>query len=104
VIGAVHSICRFPVKSMLRERLETAAVTPGGVLGDRSYALIDHETQKVVTGTRSTTSATDASQLTRPPSRHPGTKRADTTLITADRARRALGRKRRGCLALAVAT
>jgi hypothetical protein len=33
---------------MLRERLETAAVIPGGVLGDRSYALIDHETQKVV--------------------------------------------------------
>src|SRR5207249_8780192 len=39
---------RFPVKSMLGERLERADFTARGLVGDRAYALIDAETGKVV--------------------------------------------------------
>jgi uncharacterized protein len=46
-VGGVHSLWRFPVKSMLGEELESAEVTEGGVLGDRSYAIVDRETGKV---------------------------------------------------------
>jgi uncharacterized protein YcbX len=44
--GRVVAIWRYPVKSMMGEELNGVAVTPGGVLGDRRYALIDVETGK----------------------------------------------------------
>jgi uncharacterized protein len=44
----VSTLWRYPVKSMMGEELNGAHVTMGGVLGDRSYALIDTETNKVV--------------------------------------------------------
>lgn len=47
-MGRVAEVWRFPVKSMLGERLERMEVTTAGVAGDRSWALIDAEDGKVV--------------------------------------------------------
>ncbi len=46
-IGKVVSIWRYLVKSMLGEELNSSYVTDRGLLGDRVYALIDHQTGKV---------------------------------------------------------
>jgi uncharacterized protein YcbX len=48
LVGRVQSIRRYPVKSMLGEELDCASVNTRGLDGDRVYALIDNETQKVV--------------------------------------------------------
>ena len=48
VVGAVSSLMRYPVKSMLGEELAVVDVGAGGVSGDRAYALVDDETGKVV--------------------------------------------------------
>lgn len=45
--GAVGTIYRYPVKSMLGEVLDDAGLEESGVLGDRAYALIDRDTGKV---------------------------------------------------------
>src|SRR5215203_3192853 len=45
--GRVVEIRRYPVKSMLGEELNAATLTGGGLLGDRTFALIDAETGKV---------------------------------------------------------
>jgi uncharacterized protein len=45
--GTVVSIWRYPVKSMLGEELNSSYVTERGLIGDRSYALVDQETGKV---------------------------------------------------------
>lgn len=47
-VGAVSSLLRYPVKSMLGEKLAVVDVAEGGVSGDRAYALVDDETGKVV--------------------------------------------------------
>jgi uncharacterized protein YcbX len=47
-VGAVVSLWRYPVKSMLGEELNASYLTDGGLLGDRSLALVDTETGKVV--------------------------------------------------------
>jgi len=46
VVGTVLQLWRFPVKSMRGERLERAAITPEGLVGDRAWALIDVATGK----------------------------------------------------------
>jgi uncharacterized protein len=46
-IGKVVSLWRYPLKSMLGVELNSSYVTERGLLGDRSYALIDQETGKV---------------------------------------------------------
>jgi uncharacterized protein len=46
-VGTVVSIWRYPVKSMLGEELNSSYVTERGLVGDRSYALVDQETGKV---------------------------------------------------------
>jgi MOSC domain-containing protein len=46
--GAVASLWRYPVKSMMGEELNASDVTDRGLLGDRSLALVDTETAKVV--------------------------------------------------------
>jgi len=46
VVGTVLQVWRFPVKSMRGERLEHAGITPGGLVGDRAWALIDQATGK----------------------------------------------------------
>lgn len=48
VVGVVSDIRRYPVKSMLGERIERARLAENGVVGDRAYALVDAETGKVV--------------------------------------------------------
>jgi uncharacterized protein YcbX len=47
--GAVVSLWRYPVKSMIGEELTAARLSDYGVLGDRAYALIDHSDGKVAT-------------------------------------------------------
>jgi uncharacterized protein YcbX len=45
--GRVDGLFRYPVKSMLGERLDASRVDERGFLGDRGYALVDQETGKV---------------------------------------------------------
>jgi len=47
IVGSVAGIWAFPVKSMQGARLEQGEFTERGLLGDRTYALIDKETGKV---------------------------------------------------------
>lgn len=48
IVGSIAGLWRFPVKSMQGERLAQAALTARGLVGDRAYALIDTDTDKVV--------------------------------------------------------
>src|SRR5215471_18637324 len=48
-MGAVVSLWRYPVKSMMGEELHTAQVGDYGLLGDRVYALLDRADGKVAT-------------------------------------------------------
>jgi uncharacterized protein YcbX len=45
--GTIVSLWRYPVKSMLGEELNSSLVTERGLLGDRTYAVIDKQTGKV---------------------------------------------------------
>lgn len=47
--GMIAALWRYPVKSMQGEPLEEALLTERGVLGDRAYALFDHETETIAT-------------------------------------------------------
>jgi uncharacterized protein len=47
VVGKVTSLWRYPVKSMLGERVEAVDVISTGILGDRAYALWDRQTQRI---------------------------------------------------------
>jgi uncharacterized protein len=47
-IGSLASLHRYPVKSMMGEELNAVDVTQRGLFGDRSYALCDTQTGKVV--------------------------------------------------------
>ena len=44
LVGSVGALWRYPVKSMMGERLERVGVTERGILGDRAYALVDEST------------------------------------------------------------
>ena len=46
--ASVVALWRYPVKSMMGEELNAAEVTAHGLLGDRQFALRDHETGKIV--------------------------------------------------------
>jgi uncharacterized protein len=48
-LGAVVSLWRYPVKSMMGEELHSAEVQEYGLLGDRAYALLDSTDGKVAT-------------------------------------------------------
>jgi len=39
-IGTIETICRYPVKSMAGEAVDTAFVGYAGLMGDRSYAFV----------------------------------------------------------------
>ena len=45
--GSIATLWRYPVKSMLGEELNATIVGKRGVLGDRVYAIVDPETDKV---------------------------------------------------------
>jgi uncharacterized protein YcbX len=47
VVGTVGALWRFPVKSMQGEQLDAAEAEPGGIVGDRAYAIVDRDTGKV---------------------------------------------------------
>src|SRR5579863_4935925 len=46
--GSIVALWRYPVKSMMGEEINSSLVTERGLLGDRSYALVDLATGKVV--------------------------------------------------------
>ncbi len=46
-VGTVEALWRFPIKSMLGERVDEIIVSSRGVVGDRAFGLIDGETGKV---------------------------------------------------------
>ena len=46
-VGTVGNLWRYPVKSMLGERLEEVVMTPNGVIGDRVWALRDLKTGRI---------------------------------------------------------
>jgi uncharacterized protein len=46
--GSIVSLWRYPVKSMMGEEINSSLITERGLLGDRSYALVDLATGKVV--------------------------------------------------------
>lgn len=48
VIGRIEELWRFPVKSMLGERLQRVTATPTGLIGDRAWALRDLRTGNIV--------------------------------------------------------
>ena len=43
----IDALFRYPVKSMLGEKIETTRLDERGLIGDRAYALVDQETGKV---------------------------------------------------------
>jgi uncharacterized protein YcbX len=47
--GAVVSLWRYPVKSMMGEELNATEVTERGLFGDRAYALADSTDEKIAT-------------------------------------------------------
>lgn len=51
-IGAVAAVHRYPVKSMQGESLAAVELGPDGVVGDRTWALRDTETGKLVSAKR----------------------------------------------------
>lgn len=51
-IGTVASLHRFPVKSMQGESLEAVDVDENGIVGDRTWALRDAETGKLISAKR----------------------------------------------------
>ena len=52
VVGSVSELWRYPVKSMLGERIERSEVTEAGVTGDRAFALLDVETGTIASAKR----------------------------------------------------
>src|SRR5439155_18037368 len=46
-VGTIRALWRFPVKSMLGEELDAAELSKGGIVGDRAYAVVDKQTDKV---------------------------------------------------------
>jgi uncharacterized protein YcbX len=46
-IGSIQSLWRYPVKSMLGEKLDTALVSPLGFPGDRGYAIRDEQAGEI---------------------------------------------------------
>jgi uncharacterized protein YcbX len=51
-IGQVTELWRFPVKSMLGQRVEAAGLGEAGLDGDRGYAVLDVETGKIASPKR----------------------------------------------------
>ena len=47
IIGSIESIWQYAVKSMNGVKLDQATITSGGIIGDRTYALLDQSNHKV---------------------------------------------------------
>lgn len=46
-LGSIAQIWRYPVKSMAGERLDVCAIGPGGLLGDRGWAVRDEQADEI---------------------------------------------------------
>jgi uncharacterized protein YcbX len=51
-VGTVAELWRYPVKSMQGERVERMELEPGGAVGDRALAVVDHGAGKVLSAKR----------------------------------------------------
>jgi uncharacterized protein YcbX len=51
-VWSIGELWRYPVKSMLGERVETVSVGESGIAGDRAYALLDVATGLIVSAKR----------------------------------------------------
>ena len=51
-VGSVQALWRYPLKSALGERLGVAALAETGIVGDRAFALRDHETGRIASAKR----------------------------------------------------
>jgi uncharacterized protein len=51
-LGSVATIYRYPVKSMAGEKLTATVIGPGGLIGDRQWAVRDVETGNLVSAKR----------------------------------------------------
>jgi len=51
-IGRVVELWRFPVKSLQGERVDALTLRPGGIEGDRAWALVDRATGKLMSAKR----------------------------------------------------
>lgn len=47
VVGRVHQLWRYPVKSLMGERVSQVALAADGVVGDRAYAIFDVENRAI---------------------------------------------------------
>jgi uncharacterized protein len=52
IVGGVSDVWRYPVKSMLGERLLAAMITPSGVVGDRAWAVRECATGRIASAKR----------------------------------------------------
>ena len=50
--GTIVSLWQYPVKSMMGEEINSSYVTERGLVGDRTYAVIDQKTGKVASAKR----------------------------------------------------
>lgn len=68
MVGTVAQIWRYPVKSMAGERLESSAITPAGLEGDRRWTLVDgspNRAGKMLTNTQDARLMTYKARLVR---------------------------------------
>lgn len=72
-VGRIREIWRFPVKSMGGERIDSATVTPGGIAGDRGWAVRDEEAGQITNAKRLPALIQCSARYLEEPGQGPGT-------------------------------
>jgi len=71
-VGRVREIWRFPVKSMVGEQVPSAILTPGGIEGDRGWAVRDEEAGQITNAKRITSLVQCSARYVEEPGEGPG--------------------------------
>jgi uncharacterized protein YcbX len=71
IIGSVGALFRFPVKSMLGQRVAEFAIGPNGVFGDRAWALRELATGRIVSAKKWAEMFRFRASYPTPPERNP---------------------------------
>ena len=71
-VGRVREIWRFPVKSMVGERVPSATLTAGGIEGDRGWAVRDEEAGQITNAKRITSLVQCSARYVEEPGQGPG--------------------------------
>jgi len=71
-VGRVREVWRFPVKSMVGERVPSAIVTAGGIEGDRGWAVRDEEAGQITNAKRITALVQCSARYVEEPGQGPG--------------------------------